>query len=664
MDHRSHMLSDFQRRFWVSLVITLPILILSPSIQRGLHIEQAMKFRGQSYVLLALSSVVYIYDGRPFLAGMFRELRKLRPGMMTLVGLAISIAYIYSAAVVFGLAGDVLFWELATLIDIMLLGHWLEMRSVMGASSALQKLVELLPEEAHRLEAGGEIEDVPLESLHAGDMVLVRPGEKIPVDGKIVKGETSVDLSLLTGESNPLRREPGDELVGGAINGEGAVEMTIEKTGADTYISQVIETVRRAQESRSRSQDLADRAAFVLTLIAIIGGAATLATWMALGYSFQFGITRAVAVMVITCPHALGLAVPLVVAVSTAISARRGVLIRDRSAFEHSRLIRVVVFDKTGTLTKGSFEVTDVISLESERTEDEILRLAAGVESGSEHTIARAVVNEALKRGLDVRRAEDFSAIPGRGAKGVIEGREMLVASPGYLRQMGLEISESRLERARKEGETVVYLLDREQPIGAIMLADVIREESREAVRDLQASGIRCMMMTGDSKTAAQRVSRELGLTDFFAEVLPQEKSQRIKELQDRGFVVAMVGDGINDAPALVQADVGIAIGAGTDVAIESADIVLARNDPRDVVQVIELGRETYRKMAQNLAWATGYNFFAIPLAAGVLYPVGVTLSPAVGAILMSISTIIVALNAKWLKPPARLGDARKVTFA
>jgi P-type Cu2+ transporter len=664
MDHRSHMLSDFQRRFWVSLVITLPILILSPSIQRGLHIEQAMKFRGQSYVLLALSSVVYIYGGRPFLAGMFRELRKLRPGMMTLVGLAISIAYIYSAAVVFGLAGDVLFWELATLIDIMLLGHWLEMRSVMGASSALQKLVELLPEEAHRLEAGGEIEDVPLESLHAGDMVLVRPGEKIPVDGKIVKGETSVDLSLLTGESNPLRREPGDELVGGAINGEGAVEMTIEKTGADTYISQVIETVRRAQESRSRSQDLADRAAFVLTLIAIIGGAATLATWMALGYSFQFGITRAVAVMVITCPHALGLAVPLVVAVSTAISARRGVLIRDRSAFEHSRLIRVVVFDKTGTLTKGSFEVTDVISLESERTEDEILRLAAGVESGSEHTIARAVVNEALKRGLDVRRAEDFSAIPGRGAKGVIEGREMLVASPGYLRQMGLEISESRLERARKEGETVVYLLDREQPIGAIMLADVIREESREAVRDLQASGIRCMMMTGDSKTAAQRVSRELGLTDFFAEVLPQEKSQRIKELQDRGFVVAMVGDGINDAPALVQADVGIAIGAGTDVAIESADIVLARNDPRDVVQVIELGRETYRKMAQNLAWATGYNFFAIPLAAGVLYPVGVTLSPAVGAILMSISTIIVALNAKWLKPPARLGDARKVTFA
>ncbi len=439
--------------------------------------------------------------------------------------------------------------------------------------------------------------------------------------------------------------------------------MTIEKTGADTYISQVIETVRRAQESRSRSQDLADRAAFVLTLIAIIGGAATLATWMALGYSFQFGITRAVAVMVITCPHALGLAVPLVVAVSTAISARRGVLIRDRSAFEHSRLIRVVVFDKTGTLTKGSFEVTDVISLESEGTEDEILRLAAAVESGSEHTIARAVVNEALKRGLDVRRAEDFSAIPGRGAKGVIEGREMLVASPGYLRQMGLEISESRLERARKEGETVVYLLDREQPIGAIMLADVIREESREAVRDLQASGIRCMMMTGDSKTAAQRVSRELGLTDFFAEVLPQEKSQRIKELQDRGFVVAMVGDGINDAPALVQADVGIAIGAGTDVAIESADIVLARNDPRDVVQVIELGRETYRKMAQNLAWATGYNFFAIPLAAGVLYPVGVTLSPAVGAILMSISTIIVALNAKWLKPPARLGDARKVTF-
>ncbi|OFW66579.1 MAG: ATPase, partial [Actinobacteria bacterium RBG_19FT_COMBO_54_7] len=645
------MVSDFRRRFWISLAITVPILILSPGVQRIFNVEETLRFRGQSYFLFALASAVYFYGGWPFLTGMIRELRKLRTGMMTLVALAISIAYIYSSAVVFGLEGDVLFWELATLIDIMLLGHWLEMRSVMGASGALQKLAELLPKQAHRLGAAGEIEDVPLESLHEGDRVLVRPGEKIPVDGKIVKGETSVDLSLLTGESKPLRKGVDDQLIGGSINGEGAVQMVIEKTGADTYLSQVIETVRRAQESRSRSQDLADRAAFVLTLIAIIGGAATLATWLALGYTFEFGITRSVAVMVIACPHALGLAIPLVVSVSTTIAASRGFLIRDRSAFERARLIEVVVFDKTGTLTKGSFGVMNVLSLDDEKNEDGILQLMAAVESGSEHTIARAIVNEAQSRGLNIEASENFSAIPGRGAKARVRGREIVVASPGYVRELGSQISNAGVEQARERGETVVYLLEEDKPIGAVALADVVREESMEAVRDLRAAGIRCMMITGDSKTVAQRVSEELGLADFFAEVLPQEKSQRIKELQERGLVVAMVGDGINDAPALVQADVGIAIGAGTDVAIESADIVLARNDPRDVVQIIGLGKITYRKMVQNLGWATGYNFFAIPLAAGVLYPVGVTLSPAIGAVLMSLSTIIVAFNARWLKP-------------
>jgi P-type Cu2+ transporter len=649
MHHQSLMIADFRRRFWVSLVITLPILLLSPAVQRGLHIEQALKFTGQSYVLFALSSIVYFYGGWPFFKGLRDEIRKMRPGMMTLVALAITIAYVYSTAVVFGLKGEVLFWELATLIDVMLLGHWLEMRSVMGASRALEKLAQLLPNQAHKLSPGGKIEDVPIESLHPGDMVLVRPGEKIPVDGKVVEGETTVDLSLITGESRPVARRPGEELIGGSVNGEGAVELVIEKTGKDTYLAQVMETVRRAQETRSRSQDLADRAAFALVLLAIAAGAATVAAWLALGYAFDFSITRAVTVMVITCPHALGLAIPLVVSVSTSISAGRGLLVRDRGAFERSRLIQVVVFDKTGTLTHGTFSLTDVIPLGSEKGEDEILRLAATVESASEHTIARGITGEAQKRGLSLDRVRDFSAIPGKGARARIGGREVVVASPGYLNELGIEIADERLADLKNEGKTVVYVLEEGQLTGAIGLADTIREESREAVNRLQEAGIRCMMMTGDSRAVAQSVADQLGLSDYFAEVLPQDKSERIKELQERGLVVAMVGDGVNDAPALAQANVGIAIGAGTDFAIESADIVLVRNDPRDVVEVIGLGKATYRKMEENLAWATGYNIVAIPLAAGVLYPIGIVLSPAIGAVLMSLSTIIVAFNARRL---------------
>ena len=650
--HHAHMIADLRRRFWICLAITIPILILSPMIQEWLGIEDNLAFRGDSYVLFALSAVIYLYGGWPFFKGMKDDLAARRPGMMTLVALAISVAFVYSSLVVFGLQGNVLFWELATLIDIMLLGHWLEMRSVMGASRALEKLVELLPSQAHLVRGDGGIEDVPIESLLPGYRVLVKPGEKIPVDGKVVKGETSVDLSLITGESRPVPKSPGDELIGGAVNGDGAVEMVIEKTGADTYLSQVVEMVRAAQESRSHTQNLADRAAFWLTLTAIAAGGATLAVWLVIGYAFDFSLERAVTVMVITCPHALGLAIPLVVSVSTALSARSGLLIRDRSAFERSRLLDAVVFDKTGTLTKGSFGVTEVIPLSEGMSEEEVLRLAAAVESRSEHTIARGVVAEANRRGLHIADTEGFAALPGKGAKAVVDGREVAVVSPGFLRENGISADIPGLESLRGQGKTLVYLLLDSEPAGAIALADTIREESREAVESLEAEGVRCMMLTGDSRQVASWVASELGLSDYFAEVLPHEKSHRIEELQGRGLVVGMVGDGVNDAPALAQADVGIAIGAGTDVAMEAADIVLVRNDPRDVGAVLGLGKATYRKMLQNLGWATGYNVVAIPLAAGVLYPLGVLLSPAVGAVLMSLSTIIVAFNARLLKAP------------
>lgn len=648
--HHAHMVGDFRRRFWVCLAITVPILFLSPLIQDALGIADKVKFSGQLYVLLALSCAVYFYGGWPFLKGMVEELRKREPGMMTLVAVAISVAFVYSAAVVFGLNGEVLFWELATLIDIMLLGHWLEMRSVMGASHALEKLVELLPRQAHLMLAGGEISDVAVESINPGDRVLVKPGEKVPVDGRAVKGETSVDLSMLTGESRPVPKGPGDELIGGAINGEGAVEMVIERTGKDTYLSQVIELVRKAQESRSHTQDLANRAALWLTIVAIGGGLITLLVWLVIGKPLDFSLQRSVTVMVIACPHALGLAVPLVVAVSTSLSAKNGLLIRDRTAFERSRLLQALVFDKTGTLTRGNFGVTDIVSLDGDMDSQAILELAAAVESRSEHTIARGVVEEAGRQGLQMITPEDFIALPGRGARARINGRDVAVVSPGYLKEEGLSTDNEELEEVIKQGKTVIYLLVDGDLKGAIALADMVRDESREAISTLKEMGIRCMMLTGDSRQVAQWVSGELGLDEFFAEVLPHEKSQHIEELKERGLVVGMVGDGVNDAPALVTADVGIAIGAGTDVAVESADIVLVRDDPRDVAAILQLGEATYRKMVQNLGWATGYNVFAIPLAAGVLYPVGILLTPAIGAALMSLSTIIVAFNARRLK--------------
>jgi Cu2+-exporting ATPase len=648
-----HMVVDYRRRFWVCLVITVPVLFLSPSVRSFFGFKNAVLFTGDKYVVFTLCTVIFFYGGWPFLKGIVAELRKRVPGMMTLIALAITVAYVYSTAVTFGLKGTPLFWELSTLIDIMLLGHWLEMRSVMGASSALEKLVQLLPSQAHLLEHGGISRDVPVEEIKPGDRVLVRPGEKVPVDGRIDKGETSLDESMLTGESKPVSKGPGEEVIGGAMNGEGAIEVVIEKTVAETYLSQVIELVRAAQESRSRTQDLANKAALWLTIIAITAGSVTLVIWLSIGKSFTFAIERTVSVMVIACPHALGLAVPLVVAVSTAIAARSGLLIRDRSAFEMARLLQAVVFDKTGTLTEGRFGVSDIVLLSADVSEESLLVMAAAVESRSEHPIARAVVNEASRRGLELAETEEFKALPGKGAQATVGGTHVLVVSPGYLVEHGMTVDDPSIEAIAEQGKTVIFVLIDGKPAGAIAMADVVRSESREAVSRLKEMGVECMMLTGDNRHVAEWVARELGLDDYFAEVLPHQKSEKIKEIKARGLVVAMVGDGVNDAPALTEADVGIAIGAGTDVAVESADIVLVRNDPRDIVSIVGLARATYKKMGQNLVWATGYNAFAIPSAAGVLYPVGILLTPALGAVFMSLSTIIVAINAKRLKAPS-----------
>jgi len=645
-EHHKMMMEDFKKRFIVSTILTIPILLLSPLIQKFFGFT--FTFPGDRYVLFTLSAVVYFYGGKPFLTGMVDELKKRTPGMMTLIALAITVAFFYSAAVTFGLPGKTFYWELATLIDIMLLGHYIEMRSVLGASRALEELIKLMPTEAHLITPEG-IKDVPVSELRKGDVVLVKPGEKIPSDGIIIEGETSVNEAMLTGESKPIYKKPGDIVIGGSINLEGSIKVRIEKTGKETYLMQVVELVRQAQETRSRTQDLANRAAFYLTLIAITAGSITLGTWLYLGKPFVFALERMVTVMVITCPHALGLAVPLVVSVSTSISAKRGILIRNREAFERAKDVQVVVFDKTGTLTEGKFEVTDIIPLD-ELGEEEILRYAATLESHSSHPIAQGIVDKARELGINPYNIDESKVLPGKGVQGIINGKEVLVVSPGFLKGKGLWKEDERVNKVLEQGKTVVFLVLGEKLVGALALADKIRPESREAIKRLHEMGIKAYMLTGDNAKVAKWVAEELGLDGFFAEVLPHQKSEKIKELQEKGFIVAMVGDGINDAPALIQADVGIAIGAGTDVAIESADIILVKNDPRDVITAIHLAKATYRKMVQNLAWATGYNTFAIPLAAGVLYSYGILLSPALGALLMSLSTVIVAINAKFLK--------------
>ncbi|HSQ93341.1 MAG TPA: copper-translocating P-type ATPase [Methanoregula sp.] len=641
--HAQH-LEDFRKRFIVSAILTIPILILSPPVQAVFGFT--LGFRGSTYLLLVLSAVVYFYGGYPFLKGIVTELRARQPGMMTLIAVAISVAFLYSAGTVFGLTGEGFFWELATLIDVMLLGHWIEMRSILGASRALEELVRILPQEAHLLRGSG-IDTVKIEDLRPGDRVLVKPGEKVPVDGTVVEGESSMNESMLTGESGPVAKHPGDTVIGGAVNGEGSVVAEVKKTGKDTYLSQVIELVRQAQESRSRTQDLANRAALILVIIALGTGAVTFTAWAVIGGDIGFAIERAATVMVITCPHALGLAVPLVVAVSTALAAQSGLLIRDRQAFERARDLQAIVFDKTGTLTEGTFGVTDIVTFGS-MPESEVLRLAAALERNSEHPIAQGIVKSAEERSLEIPAAGNFRAIPGRGIEGEVSARHLMVVSPGWLSEQNITPDDPRLATITRQGKTVVYLLADGAPAGALALADIIRKESKDAVSRLKSMGIRCMMLTGDNRYVAEWVAKEIGLDEYFAEVLPHEKSDRIRTVQQQ-YITAMVGDGINDAPALVQADVGIAIGAGTDVAVESADIVLVRNDPRDVADIIGLSKRTYAKMFQNLIWATGYNTFAIPLAAGVLYGYGIILSPAVGAIFMSASTIIVSINAKLL---------------
>ncbi len=645
--HHAHMVADFRKRFWISLALSIPILLLSPMIQHFLGLGTALRFNGFLYVNFVLSTAVFFYGGWPFLKGLYDELKSKNPGMMTLIALAIAVAYFYSSAVVFGVKGRIFFWELATLIDIMLLGHWIEMKSVMGASRALEELAKLMPSEAHKLMEDGSVRDIPLDQLQSGDKVLIKPGEKIPADGKVVDGESSVNEAMITGESKPVSKQEGEKVIGGAINGEGSLTIVVEKTGKDSYLSQVVDLVRQAQESKSKTQDLANRAAFWLTIIALSAGAITMFIWLVLMHEdFVFALERTVTVMVITCPHALGLAIPLVVAVSTAISARNGLLIRNRAAFEKARNLQAIIFDKTGTLTLGKFGVTDTVALDGKSDESRILALAAAVEQNSEHPIAKGIVGSVEK----VQKVSNFKAIPGKGAQGTVDEKEVKVVSPGYLRENNIGFSNGKIDELSSQGKTVVFVLVDGKLLGAIALADIIRKESKTAIARLKEMGISAMMLTGDNKQVAKYVADELGLDDYFAEVLPEQKADKVKEVQSRGLIVAMTGDGVNDAPALAQADVGIAIGAGTDVAVETADIVLVRSNPQDAVDIIKLAKATYRKMVQNLVWATGYNAIAIPLAAGVLYAYGVLLSPAAGAALMSLSTVIVAINARFLK--------------
>jgi len=646
-DHHAHMAADFRKRFWISLVLTLPILVLSPMLQSLVGLREAIRFPGDIYVLFGLSSAVFWYGGRPFLKGLFEELKSRRPGMMTLVAVAIATAYLYSSAVVFGLTGKMFFWELATLVDIMLLGHWIEMKSVMGASKALEELAKLMPSDAHKLMPDGSVKDVPLNELAVDDKVLIKPGEKIPADGVIVAGESSVDEAMLTGESTPVSKTTGGKVIGGAINGEGSLTIEVKGTGKDSFLSQVIDLVKQAQESKSRTQDLANTAALWLTIVALGGGVITFFIWQVIvGQDFAFAIERTVTVMVIACPHALGLAVPLVVAVCTALAASHGLLIRNRVAFEGARKLQAVIFDKTGTLTEGRFGVTETLTLGDDITEEALRSYAASVDANSAHPIAKAIAAASDKK-LPV---EGFNSITGKGAEGRVDGKDIKVVSPGYLRDRNISLTDPRVETLQAQGKTVVFVLVDGKLQGAIALADIVRPEAKQAIDALKAMDIRCMMLTGDNKATAKWVSDQVGLDEYFAEVLPQDKAAKVKEVQSRGVIVAMTGDGVNDAPALAQADVGIAIGAGSDVAVETADVILVRSNPLDVVAIVQLSRATYRKMIQNLLWATGYNVVAIPLAAGALYAWGVVLTPALGAVLMSASTVIVAINARLLR--------------
>ena len=643
-DHHKMMIADFKRRFFVVLILTVPIMLLSEMIQHWLRIH--VRFTGSQYILLVLSTVVFFYGGWPFLKGWYDELKTWKPGMMALIGFAISVAYVYSVATVFGLEGMDFFWELSTLILIMLLGHWIEMKSVAGASRELELLVQLMPSDAHMVH-GDHIMDVKTESLKEGDVILIKPGEKIAADGDIIDGESYLNESMLTGESKPVEKRIGDKVIAGSLNGNGSLKVKVAHGAKDSYLSQVVKLVQDAQKSQSKTQLLADKAAQWLTLIAIVTGVATFMYWFISGRELSFAIERMVTVIVICCPHALGLAVPLVVAKSTALSAQNGLLIKNRTAFENSRKVTTIVFDKTGTLTVGKFEVSKVVPLQNAYDDKEIIRLAAALEQNSEHPIATGIIQKAKVLSLSIPASQNFKAITGQGVQATVEGKQIEIMSPGSLHRKNI----SHPANFSQEGdETVVFVLVDNALAGYIALSDSIRPESQDAVHVLHNNNIKSVLLTGDNKEVAETVSKKIGIDNYFAEVLPHQKLDKIKELQTQGEFVAMTGDGVNDAPALAQANVGIAVGSGSDIAAETAGIILVNSNPKDIASLILFGKATYRKMLQNLGWATGYNVIALPLAAGVLYKFGILLSPAVGAVLMSVSTVIVAINASRLK--------------
>jgi P-type Cu2+ transporter len=650
--HGEHgaMLKDLRQKFIVSTIVTVPIVLLTPEIQNllGLSIE----LPGQLVLLFLLSTFIYFYGGSPFLKGFIEEMRTSKPGMMTLIAVAISVAYIYSAFSVFLGQGSIFFWELATLIDIMLLGHWIEMRSVRQASGALDALARLMPDTAERIGPQGLFEQVAAADLRQGDLLLVRPGSSIPADGEIEEGESSVNESMITGESKPAGKHPGDKVIGGSINGDASLRVRVTATGEQTALAGIMRLVKQAQQSRSRAQVLADKAAGWLFYVALGAALLTAIGWtIAVGFNVQV-IERVATVLVIACPHALGLAIPLVIAITTAMGANNGILVRDRLQMEAARHINTVIFDKTGTLTEGRFGVVGIQTVDGVNP-DAALALTAAVEGDSEHTMAQGVRRSAEQKRLAIPSVHDFEAIQGRGIRARLNGSDLYVGGPRLLEMLNLSLPEKLAnfeQAASQKGQSVIHLVQDGKVTASLALADVIRPESRLAVKRLHDMGVQVAMLTGDSQAVAKAVAHDLGIDTFFAQVLPENKDQKIIELQKMGKCVAMVGDGVNDAPALTRADVGIAIGSGTDVAVESAGIILAKSNPLDVVKIIELSRASYRKMVQNLVWAAGYNVVAIPLAAGVLAPWGILLSPAVGALLMSLSTIIVALNAQLLR--------------
>lgn len=642
--HHEHMVSDFRRRFWISLIITIPLLFISSTIQEWFGYK--FGFKGKEYVIFIMATFLFFYGGWPFLKGLFNELKEKQPGMMTLIALAITVAYIYSSAIVFGLPGKPFFWELSTLIAVMLAGHWIEMKSVMQASGALDKLMELMPDNAHRIN-NGDTEEVKVNELKADDKILVKPGEKIPVDGIIYEGSSSVDESVITGESKPVEKGKDDEVVGGSVNGNSSIRIKVKSSQDDSYLSKVIGMVQEAKKKKSKTQHLADRAAFWLTIIALTAGTVTLAVWLFAGKDFNFALTRMVTVMVIACPHALGLAIPLVVAISTSESAKNGLLVRNRTAFENSRKIDTIVFDKTGTLTYGEYGVSRYDALNDKYDKNEILKLAAGLEKESEHPIAAGIIKKAEEEEIDAPDPENMENMTGEGVKGKVDGKNIKIVSPAYLDKNDIEIKN---KPDIGQTETLVYVLSDDKVAGFIALSDKLRETSKEAVKRLKEMEIKSWILTGDNEEVTKSIADELDLEGYFAEVLPDQKQEKIKELQEKGKYVAMTGDGVNDAPALAQANVGIAIGSGTDVAAETADIVLVESDPLDVTKLIGFGRSTHKKMIQNLIYATAYNVVALPLGAGVLFWAGIMINPAVGAILMSLSTVAVAINAQLLK--------------